>query len=157
MRFNYIALALTLAILPARPAGAQKVFHDRVDPHWFAGADGVTNQFWYRRVSPGGKTEYVTINAETGARQTATHRDNPDDESLPVLRFPHPSRDSSLDTDVTFENRLSETVRLFWVDAGGAHVPYGVIAAGEKHVQHTFAGHVWLVTSTDTNTGRGDH
>jgi dipeptidyl aminopeptidase/acylaminoacyl peptidase len=138
--------------LPVTQAGlAQGVFRDHVAPHWFAGADGVTNQFWYRVNLPGGKTEFVTINAETGARQTASHRENSGDDSLPVLRAPHPSRDSAVDTDVTFENRLGEVVKLFWIDSGGSRVAYGSIPAGEKRTQHTFVGHVWLVTSANTN------
>jgi dipeptidyl aminopeptidase/acylaminoacyl peptidase len=131
---------------------AQNVYLNHVEPHWFAGADGVTNQFWYRVDLPDGKTEFVTVNAETGARQTASHHDEAGDDSLPVLRAPHPSRDSAVDTEVTFENRLGETVKLFWVDSSGGRVAYGSIRAGEKYTQHTFVGHVWLVTSADTNT-----
>ena len=144
--------AIILFACAANSACAQKVFRDRVDPHWFAGADGVTNQFWYRLNLPGGKTKFVTINAETGARQTASHRENSGNDSLPVLRAPHPSRDSAVDTEVRFENRLGETVKLFWVDSGGARVPYASIRPGEKYTQHTFVGHVWLVTSASTNT-----
>ena len=149
MKIFYATLALIACA--ANSLFAQKVFRDRVEPHWFAGADGVTNQFWYRVNLPGGKTEFVTINAETGARQTASHRENSGDDTLPVLRAPHPSRDSAVDTEVTFENRLAETVKLFWIDSRGGHVPYGSIPAGEKHTQHTFVGHVWLVTSANTN------
>ena len=149
MRFFCIGLALVVGA--ANSGLAQKVYRDRVEPHWFAGADGVTNQFWYRVDSPGGKTEYVTINAETGARQTAAQRDNAGDDSLPVLRAPHPSRDSATDTEVTFENRLGETVKLFWIDSGGNRVPYGSVRPGEKYVQHTFSGHVWLVTTANSN------
>src|SRR5580658_6956615 len=133
-----VLFALAFVVSLASGAYAQKVFRDHVDPHWFAGADGVTNQFWYRVDSPGGKTEYVTINADTGARQTAPHREGAGEDSLPVLRSPRPSRDSSVDTDVTFENRLGVTVKLFWIDSGGGRVPYGSIPPGEKHVQHTY-------------------
>jgi dipeptidyl-peptidase-4 len=78
------------------------------------------------------------------------HRNNDDDDgSLPVLRAPHPSRNSDIDTDVTFDNRLNETVKLFWISPDGARVAYGSIAAGRKYLQHTFASHVWLVTSTN--------
>jgi len=146
-----IVFTLVLIVTAANCSLAQKVFRDHVEPHWFAGPDGVTNQFWYRMDSPGGKTEYVTINAETGARQTAAHRDNAGDDSLPVLRAPHPSRDSATDTEVTFENRLREPVKLFWIDAGGNRVPYGSVRPGEKYLQHTFVGHVWLVTSANSN------
>ena len=150
MKLTCFALALFVGAVNS--GFAQKIYRDRVDPHWFAGADGVTNQFWYRVNLPNGKTEFVTINAETGARQTASHRENAGDDSLPVLRAPHPSRDSAVDTDVTFENRLGEMVKLFWIDSGGGRVPYGSIAPGEKHVQHTFVGHVWLVTSANSNS-----
>jgi dipeptidyl aminopeptidase/acylaminoacyl peptidase len=132
--------------------GAGPVFRSHISPHWFAGPDGVTNRFWYRLNLPGGKTEFVTVNAETGARQTASRRDGADDDSLPVLRAPHPSRDSAVETEVTFENRLGEMVRLFWVDPGGRHVAYGSLRAGETCAQHTFAGHVWLVTSANSNS-----
>jgi len=145
---NCLALALLAC---AAPGFAQKIFRDHVHPHWFSGEDGVTNQFWYRLDSPGEKTEYVTVNVETGARQTASHRGSAGDDSLPVLRLPLRSRDSSVDTDVTFENHLSEMVRLFWIDSGGRRVPYGSIPGGERHLQHTYAGHVWLVTTGDTN------
>ena len=146
-----MAIGLLAIACASSSALAQKVFRDHIEPHWFAGSDGVTNQFWYRVNSPGRKTEYVTVNADTGARQTAAHRDQAGDDSLPVLRGPHPSRDSALDTEVTFENRLSQKVRLFWVDSGGNRVPYGTLRPGEKYLQHTFAGHVWLVASADTN------
>jgi dipeptidyl aminopeptidase/acylaminoacyl peptidase len=149
MRIFFFALAFVSCSVSS--GVAQKVFRDHVEPHWFAGADGATNQFWYRVNLPNGKSEFVTINAETGARQTASHRENSGDGSLPVLRAPHPSRESAVDTDVTFENRLGETVKLFWIDSGGSRVPYGSISAGEKHTQHTFVGHVWLVTSANSN------
>jgi dipeptidyl aminopeptidase/acylaminoacyl peptidase len=144
--------ALALLASASQTVFAQKVFHDHVVPHWFAGPDGVTNQFWYRVDSPGGRTEYVTINAATGTRQTAAHRDHDgDDGSLPVLRAPHPSRNSDIDTDVTFENRLNETVKLFWINTDGGRVAYGSIAAGRKYLQHTFASHVWLVISANSS------
>src|ERR1035441_9854095 len=113
------SIALTLFACAANSGLAQKVFRDRVEPHWFAGADGVTNQFWYRVNLPGGKMEFVTINAGTGARQTAGHHEDAGDYSLPVLRAPHPSGNGAVDTDVTFENRLGETVKLFWIDSDG--------------------------------------
>src|SRR5580700_4236900 len=124
-----ICFALALIDCAATSGFAQKVFRDHVDPHWFAGADGVTNQFWYRVVQPDGKAEFVTINVDTGARQTAAHREGAGDDSLPVLRFPRPSRDSSVDTDVTFENHLGVSVKLFWIDSGGGRVSYGSIPA----------------------------
>ena len=145
------SIALTLFACAANSGLAQKVFRDRVEPHWFAGADGVTNQFWYRVNLPGGKSQFITVNAATGTREVAKTNFVADVGGLPVLRAPHPSRDSAADTEVTFENRLDETVRLFWIDSGNGRIPYGTLRPGEKHTQHTFAGHVWLVTGMNTN------
>lgn len=144
----------TAACAPAqnmRDAAARLVFRDRVEPHWIAGADGITNQFWYRLNLPGGKSQVILVNAETGTREIAPTNFAPETEDLPVLRFPRPSGSGTVDTEVTFENRLEEPVKLFWIDPDGKRVDYGNIAAGEKHVQHTFAGHVWLVTTRSTN------
>ncbi len=141
-----------LLLLPGpQPTSAATVYKGKVSPHWFAGADGTTNQFWYRVDLPGGKTEFVTVNAETGARQTASHRDSAGDESLPLLRAPHPSRESAVDTEVAFENRLGGTVNIFWIDPDGRRIAYGSLRAGEKRTQHTYAGHVWLVTAKGNN------
>lgn len=39
-----------------------KVFHDRVVPHWLAD----NRRFWYRNDLPGGKREYILVDATTG-------------------------------------------------------------------------------------------
>src|SRR5580658_5472049 len=70
---------------------ARLVFQDRVEPHWFAGADGITNQFWYRINLPGGKSQIITVNAQQGTREIAPTNFIPETEGLPVLRFPRPS------------------------------------------------------------------
>jgi dipeptidyl aminopeptidase/acylaminoacyl peptidase len=66
---------------------------------------------------------------------------------LPVGRVPRASTSSGPETELTLVNRLSSDVDLFWVDQDGKRVPYGTIRAGERRQQHSFAGHVWLVTS----------
>ena len=43
MRVIYYALVFFACV--TEPGLAQKVYRDHVDPHWFAGPDGVTNQF----------------------------------------------------------------------------------------------------------------
>jgi dipeptidyl aminopeptidase/acylaminoacyl peptidase len=135
----------------ARTSTLTRVYRDRVVPHWFAGADGVTNQFWYRVNLPDGKSQVIKVNAKTGLREMAPTNFVPASEDLPVLRLPRPSRASTEDTEVTFENRLDEPVKIFWIDPDGNRVGYGNLSAGEKRTQHTFAGHFWLVTTMDTN------
>jgi dipeptidyl aminopeptidase/acylaminoacyl peptidase len=158
--FHRLVFVFSLVFIAAICACAQNdrtntranVYGDRVEPHWFAGADGVTNQFWYRVDLPDGKSQVIKVNAETGTREIAPTNFAPLSEGLPVLRFPRPSRSSSVDTEVTFENRLDEPVKIFWIDPGGNRVGYGNLPAGEKRIQHTFAGHFWLVTTMNTNT-----
>jgi dipeptidyl aminopeptidase/acylaminoacyl peptidase len=38
-------------------------------------------------------------------------------------------------------------VNVFWVNGDGEHIDYGHVAPGERRVQHTFVGHVWLITN----------
>ncbi len=152
MRLIFSTALLVLFFCVANLAfGDGAVFRSHVTPHWFAGADGVTNQFWYRVDLPDSKTEFVTVNAATGERKTSAQRGDSGDDSLPVLRAPHPSRNSAEDTDIVFKNHLAEPVKLFWIDTGGGRNFYGELGAGETRLQHTFVGHVWLVTSVTTN------
>lgn len=65
---------------------------------------------------------------------------------LPVLAEPVPSRRTGPETAILFENRLSERVFLHWVDDSGQRQPYGSLEPGENRRQHTFAGHVWVIT-----------
>ena len=48
-------------------------------------------------------------------------------------------------TTVTFINRTSGTVELFWLDTEGKRQSYGRLRPGGEYEQHTYAGHVWLV------------
>ncbi|HTV62750.1 MAG TPA: DPP IV N-terminal domain-containing protein [Verrucomicrobiae bacterium] len=61
-------------------------------------------------------------------------------------RIPHPSQTTGPSTEITFVNQLPAPVNLFWEDPDGNRVAYGSLAPGERRTQHTFAGHVWLVT-----------
>ena len=70
---------------------------------------------------------------------------------LPLTRFPRPSRTTGEETDITLANRLTEDVDVFWIDTDGARQPYGSLRPNESRQQHTFAGHVWLMTSKSGN------
>jgi dipeptidyl aminopeptidase/acylaminoacyl peptidase len=72
--------------------------------------------------------------------------------SVDRLERPRRSRDQGGDTSVRFINRRDQSVRLFWIDRSGQRVAYGEIAAGESREQHTYAGHVWLVTDAEDTT-----
>jgi hypothetical protein len=46
---------------------------------------------------------------------------------------------------VTFANRSSVPVQLFWIDYNGNRVPYEKIGVNQDHIGSTYATHPWLV------------
>jgi dipeptidyl aminopeptidase/acylaminoacyl peptidase len=179
-----------------------KVFHSRVDPHWF------TNQarFWYRNDLPDSGREFILVDAQKATRQPAFDHKRlalalagatgknvkPDQLPLDTITFaddlqtltfaafgrrwewtPAPgsltalstngggagtiqpleqirrSTQSDVDTTLTLVNRTEKTVSIFWYDTDGKRQPYGTLKPGERRAQHTFAGHVWLITDAD--------
>jgi hypothetical protein len=125
-----------------------KVFRDRVKANWLP--DGKT--FWYRVQTGPQAHEFVFIDSTTGERKVA-----PDLKSLGLpseegktslmkieLRSTKRTGESS---GLKFINRIDEDVDLFWINQEGEHIRYGSIRAGTEREQHTFEGHVWLITS----------
>ena len=87
-----------------------------------------------------------TLDLATGAITPATS--NPGDAAaLPSLEAVHPSTDGGDETVMVLINHRSEPVKVFWVNSEGESVPYGELAPGARREQHTYAGHVWLITS----------
>lgn len=68
---------------------------------------------------------------------------------LPAREAPRPSRRTGPETAITFDNRTTNDVSLFWIDTDGERRSYGGIPAGRQREQHTFGGHVWLVAGGD--------
>lgn len=62
-----------------------------------------------------------------------------------ILKELKPSSRNGVETFVRFENKLTETIELYWSDPQGELKSYGKVKQGEEHRQHTFAGHVWVV------------
>ncbi len=79
----------------------------------------------------------------------ATSRDERATLSLEPLRRPRSSRRTGEETSITFINRTDKDVEIYWLDSERQRKHYANIAAGDQHRQHTFAGHVWLVTDKD--------
>jgi hypothetical protein len=133
------------ATLNSRTRG--KTFRARIEPHWLPGGES----FWYRNDLPGGRKEFIQINAVTGERTIIDDSSKlPTDPQESIQ--PRPSRESSTETELRFANESGQEVRLFWIDPQGRRKPYGTLAAGESRSQHTFAGHVWLVQAADGAT-----
>jgi dipeptidyl-peptidase-4 len=79
----------------------------------------------------------------------ATSRDESASSSLEPLRRWRSSRRTGEETSITFINRTDKDVDIYWIDSERQRKHYATVAAGEQHRQHTFAGHVWLVTDKD--------
>jgi len=58
----------------------------------------------------------------------------------------HPSIRSSDETSITFINHTQDVVEVYWVDYESKRRHYATVRVDEQHQQHTYAGHVWLVT-----------
>ncbi len=64
---------------------------------------------------------------------------------------PRASTRTGAETELRFVNQTDGTVELFWLDSGGDRQSYGKLAAGAEKRQHTYAGHVWLITNAAGN------
>ncbi|NGO38724.1 prolyl oligopeptidase family serine peptidase [Limisphaera ngatamarikiensis] len=62
---------------------------------------------------------------------------------------PRPSRRTGPETEIVFVNQLDQPVRIFWLDEDGRRQPYGTLEPGARRTQHTYSGHVWLLTDTE--------
>ncbi len=124
------------------------VVRDRVKANWLP--DG--RSFWYRVQTAPKAHEYVLINADTGKRQTASELKalgiTSSEAKTSALKIElRPTRRTGESSGFKFINQLGEDVDLFWINQQGAHVRYGGVRAGAERDQHTFEGHVWLITS----------
>lgn len=79
-----------------------------------------------------------------------TPASGPEPASLPFDRQPRPSRRTGAETEIVLVNRLDSDVEVFWIDPEGNRQSYGTLKPGAERRQHTFAGHVWLVTRPGT-------
>lgn len=126
-----------------------RVYRDRVQPNWLP--DG--QSFWYRVHTGPNDHEFVWVDAVSGRRQTAATLQ---ELGLPVKEVTktstlqvelRPTRRTGLESGIRLINQLGEDIELYWISQQGKHIRYGSIRAGQQREQHTFEGHVWLVTS----------
>ena len=126
-----------------------KVFRDRVQANWLP--DGKT--FWYRVQTAPGKSEFVLIDATNGSRKTAATLKElglPEKEAAKTSTMKielRRTRRTGESSGLKFINQLGEDVELYWINQEGEHTRYGGVRAGTEREQHTFDGHVWLITS----------
>lgn len=73
-------------------------------------------------------------------------------EGLPFTRRIRPSFQTGPETSITFVNQMAAEVLIFWIDSQGERQPYGTVVAGQQRLQHTYTGHMWLVTDPNDET-----
>ncbi len=71
---------------------------------------------------------------------------------LAPSRSPRRSEKTGEETEIVFANASDEPLRLFWLDHEGKRIPYGEIAPQQSRSQHTFTGHIWLITDKNKLT-----
>lgn len=98
-----------------------------------------------------GSAKSWELNLSTGDLRESS-ADKPAEEGLPSETQPRPSRRTGPETQITFDNRLAQTVEVFWMDAEGNRQSYGNVQPGTRNDQHTFGGHIWLVANERGDT-----
>jgi dipeptidyl aminopeptidase/acylaminoacyl peptidase len=82
-------------------------------------------------------------------RENTVTNDNTATANLEGPDAPRASTRTGEETTLSLANRTSGDVRVFWLDSNGERQTYGTLRPGETRDQHTYAGHVWLVTDAD--------
>lgn len=93
--------------------------------------------------------EWDLINHELTAVAEADDTANGDETTAKVLNRLRRSGRSTVETSVRFVNETNGSVELFWIDSSRQRRSYGTIPSRKDHAQHTFVGHVWLVTDNE--------
>jgi dipeptidyl-peptidase 4 len=115
----------------------------------------IENKVFRDRVQTGPKSqEYVLIDSRTGSRkaapslQTLGLPDSPAVKTSTLEIQPRKTTRTGESSGLKFINQLASAVQLHWVNSEGKQQSYGSIPANSEREQHTFEGHVWLITSS---------
>ena len=137
--------------LSLRAATENKVFRTEITANWLP--EGT--RFWYRVETGPQSHEWVLVDAADGTRKVVA-----DLSSLPAAPVQQSSalplkiqrtRRTGPASVLTILNRLDAGVEVFWMDLEGKEQIYGRIAPGGEAVQHTYAGHQWVVKDLSGN------
>jgi dipeptidyl aminopeptidase/acylaminoacyl peptidase len=127
------------------------ILRDQLTPAWLPDQPA----FWYRVRTGADAHEFVLIDAKSGLRKTA-----PDLTSLGLPASAplkssgttieaRPTKRTGVSSGIHLVNELDLELSLFWIDSGGKRVAYGKVAPKSEREQHTYEGHVWLLTRPD--------
>ena len=157
-RMRFIAILSCISIASAAGFDSElslaqrtenKVYRANVKPNWLP--DG--KAFWYRVQTGPQAQEFVLIHAATGERKAAPELKAlglpaGEDVKTSTMKIDiRPTRRNGPEMALKFINHLATDVDLFWINRSGERVRYGGVRPGSEKEMHTYAGHVWLVTS----------
>ena len=73
---------------------------------------------------------------------------------IPAESMPHATPPAaSTPTTIQFVNQRNEVVEIDWIDSNGKPKFYCNVRPGVTHLQNTFAGHVWMISSAGKPLG----
>lgn len=87
-----------------------------------------------------------TCDLETYELKAAERTEDLSDTTVNILPAPRPAVRNGPETSICFVNRTAGPIKLYWVNQIDEPTMYADIQPGQEHRQHTFSGHVWLVT-----------
>ena len=79
------------------------------------------------------------------------HNGEINEETMEPLQEEKPSASGDDDAAITFVNRTTEPVSLFWIDFDGDAKYYEHVKAGQSSTRSTYIGHVWRVSKSETD------
>lgn len=138
--FDHARLAAALSKATGKPFAAERLPLEELDfsPDLATVEFGLESKHWRWSLTAG---ELTSAPAATNSRP-----------GLRPMNQPRPSARTGDETSITFLNRTKAAVEIYWLDAEGQRQHYARLAPGDRHVQHTFAGHVWLATDAAGKT-----
>ncbi len=80
--------------------------------------------------------------------ESASEDENAQTRGVDRLRRWRRSRRTGAETQVEFVNRTDQELQLSWIDSSGEQRSYGAIAPGKGREQHTYEGHIWVVSDS---------
>lgn len=135
--FDHERLARVLREAGLKEAGAERLAIDNLEfkPAEDALVFRADDSFWRCSLKTYDLRKLEGEEAAAAGRRSA----------IPAADVPRRSTRTGAETSITFANRTSGEVQVFWLDTGGRRHSYGKLQAGREREQHTYAGHVWRV------------
>jgi dipeptidyl aminopeptidase/acylaminoacyl peptidase len=140
LAFDHAKLARALTQAIGKPVQPERVPVDRLD--WGPKPDSLL-------LASQGRWWLLDLHSYT---LEPTNRADGLSTSLPATTQPRPTRRTGEETSITFVNRTTAEAVIYWLTETGERRRYATVGPGQRFDQHTYAGHVWLVTDAAGKT-----